>query len=241
MEFTYKSYENLLCLLKEHGYKNCLYNEWKEIKKPAILRHDIDVSLEAALNFSRIEQEYGLRAVYFVLLNTDFYNIASVKSKSIVKEVIARGGVIGLHFDELAYKGTDITEAILYEKNILENILDIKIECVSMHRPSQKTLLGNYKISGMVNSYSDEYFNGFKYLSDSRRNWREDVEDIIINSRHPKLHILTHPFWYNEMELSANDTLKNFICQKKVGVYESLAENIRDVDEFLKPGEVMGI
>ena len=30
MEFTYNGYKGLLCLLKEHGYKETFYTEWND-------------------------------------------------------------------------------------------------------------------------------------------------------------------------------------------------------------------
>ena len=34
-------------------------------------------------------------------------------------------------------------------------------------------------VPGMINGYGKVYFKEFKYLSDSRRWWREPVEEII--------------------------------------------------------------
>ncbi len=241
MDFTYKAYYNLLELLKENGYQNCLYDGWNQIENPYILRHDIDFSLEAASFFSEIEQKCNAKATYFVMICTDFYNISSIRSREIIKKIVSNGGVIGLHFDESVYDGKNIVDNILKEKRILEQILDMPIHCVSMHRPSNKTLRENYHIEGMINSYSDTYFKDFKYVSDSRRNWRENIEEIIIAKKYAKLHILTHAFWYHKDELTAGEALKKFIIQKKENCYTFLDENIRDLNEFLKLEEVLEI
>lgn len=238
MKFTYDAYKELLLLLKKYGYKDCSYYDWDRQEKTVILRHDIDTSLEAALEFSKIEKELDMQATYFVLLNTDFYNVASTKSKKIIYEIQKNGGTIGLHFDETGYADANIIEAIQKEAKNLENILEIPITSVSMHRPSEKTLNADLKIEGIVNSYSKIFFKKFKYVSDSRRNWRENVEEIIKSEVYDKLHILTHAFWYHEEECTAKQTLKSFINKRKEETYQSLADNIRNIEEFLKLSEV---
>ena len=63
-----------------------------------------------------------------------------------------------------------------------------------MHRPSRWVLEADLKIPGMVNSYGKEFFQDFKYVSDSRMRWREDVMKYAIEKAYPRLHILTHAF-----------------------------------------------
>ena len=98
-----------------------------------------------------------------------------------------------------------------------------------MHRPSQKTLEADYTIPGVVNSYSGEFFNHFKYLSDSRRRWREDVMEIMRAKAYPRLHILTHPFWYQKEETDIRQTLLSFVQRAGKERYDILCDNIRDL------------
>jgi len=242
MEFTYKWYGSFLHLLKENKYEDCNYIDWKGKKKAVILRHDIDVSPASALEFSKIENYYGMTSTYFVLLDTDFYNPASRRQRCILKEIYNAGHQIGLHFDETSYgMGEDFIAAIKREVKILSDILELPISSVSMHRPSSHTLEANYKIPGIVNSYGTVFFHEFKYLSDSRRYWREDVDSIIKQQQYPLLHILTHPFWYNETEKDITDSVKTFIYDKKWDNYHLWEENTRDFIEILKPEEMDSI
>ena len=110
-----------------------------------------------------------------------------------------------------------------------------------MHRPSDLVLGKDIDLGeGIINSYSNEFFQNFKYVSDSRRNWREDVEAIATSRKYGKLHILTHPFWYREEEKSAREVLLEFIDARGKQCYESLRENIRDLDEFVTREDVYG-
>lgn len=238
MEFTYSAYKKLLKLLQDSGYKNALYDTWNNYEKTVILRHDVDLSIKMAVPFSEIEKEMGMEAVYFLLLNTDFYNIASHSSRKLIDKICRNGGKIGLHFDEAAYGRQDIIKGILKEKAAMESVLDMPITYVSMHRPSKETLEADYRIKGIINSYSRIFFHEFKYISDSRRMWHENVEEIARSGKESRLHILTHTFWYRELEEEASEALKEFISSYKGQVYLSLYNNIRDLDEFLKLEEV---
>ena len=119
----------------------------------------------------------------------------------------------------------------------MEKILNIRIKCVSMHRPSDKTLESNYDLSPVINSYSEAFFKKFKYLSDSRRHWREDVNKIILSNNYDRLHILTHAFWYNEKTENIEKTIRNFVVDGKFYRYDMLEKNIVKLDEILQKKE----
>lgn len=184
MKFTYAAYQGLLQLLQEQGYKIVGYNEWESEERCAILRHDIDNDLGKALKMAELEQQMGIKSTYFVLLSSDFYNVFSKESAKKLAAVRACGHDIGLHFDEARYpecSTNKLCQYILREAELLQAALGIPIKTVSMHRPSKKTLEANLQIPGMINSYSQIFFHEFKYLSDSRRNWREPILEIIRN------------------------------------------------------------
>ena len=67
---------------------------------------------------------------------------------------------------------------ILKKKLILEDVLNIPIDTVSMHRPSKRTWEEAFIVPKMIRSYGTEFFNDLKYLSDSHMRWREDVDTI---------------------------------------------------------------
>lgn len=235
MEFTYRAYKELIDLLINNNYKIANYNNYKEFEKCVILRHDVDYSLNKAIELAEIENKLGVNSIYFVSVTSDFYNILSKQSSKKIKYIIEMGHEIGLHFDELRYDGNiDIVETIVSEKELLEKITyPNKVESVSMHRPSKKTLNSNYKIPGMINSYGNIYFNEFKYLSDSRRRWRENVLEIIESGAYDKLHILTHAFWYFDEEKDIKETIRDFLDEAKKDRCNILKDNITDLKDIL--------
>ena len=242
MEFTYIAYESMLKALRDNDYEIYNYHDYDHYGKCAILRHDVDVSLEKALQFARLESSLNTRATYFILLSTNFYNIASVKNRRTIDEIKDNGHEIGLHFDEANYtysSGHDIHYHIEREIRIMSDILGIRISTVSMHRPSKNTLAADYEFQDAINTYSKIFFKNFKYISDSRRNWHEPVLDIIRSKTFKRLHILTHPFWYSENGISASDVIKGFTKNANAERYEYMSENIKDLEEFMKPEDLL--
>lgn len=241
MKFTYEAYKNMILNLVKSNYEISDYKDYQKKNKSVTLRHDVDFSLEKALEMAKLENKLNVSATYFVLLSTDFYNPASKKSTEIIKEIIKLGGKIGLHFDEQKYQvetKEDLIKYVKYETEILSKIIDEKIDVVSMHRPSKKFLEMNLEIPEMINSYQKEFFEDFKYVSDSRMNWRENIEEIIESNNFNKLHILTHPFWYEEKENTMKNKLERFLKNSITDRYDTLNDNLRDLENIISKEEI---
>lgn len=240
MEFTYLAYRNLIKQLKDKGYSFSDYINYKDKNRSVILRHDVDISLNKAFEMAKLENELGISAYYFILLSTDFYNINSEKSLSILKNIKQLGGRIGLHFDEKKYNinsENDYIKYVNYELEILSRILGEKVTTVSMHRPSKKFLDMDLEIPNVINSYQKKFFNEFKYVSDSRMSWRENIKEIIDSEKYNQFHILIHPFWYDIEEEKIEEKLKRFIEYSKEERYKSLENNISNLKEILRKEE----
>ncbi len=125
------------------------------------------------------------------------------------------------------------------EAELLGSIVGDKVDIVSMHRPSQFVLEADMEIPGMINSYGQTYFKKFKYLSDSRRRWREPIDDIIESGRYERLHILTHPFWYGETEADIHEIVSKFINSGNDFRYQVMASNITDMSSIMTVQEVI--
>ena len=229
----------LIQSLTDHNYVFADYHHYEEHLRCVILRHDIDNSIEKSVKLAELEAQLGVKSTYFVLLTSDFYNPASKKSAEGLKRIQTLGHEIGLHFDEMAYeKMDDVPSSIIREAKILSDIIGKPVTTVSMHRPSQQTLAADYQITGMINSYGKTFFNEFKYLSDSRRRWREPVIDIIKSAEYDRLHILTHAIWYNDVEEDIHDTIKAFVTSANKERYFQEKENIKDIESILDTSEI---
>ncbi|MBS5335302.1 MAG: hypothetical protein UC708_02265 [Anaerovoracaceae bacterium] len=244
MKFTYEGYGDLIDSLKNNGYGFADYENYRQFEKCVILRHDVDYDLQRVIKMAELEHEKNVSATYFVLLTSDFYNLASKESEEVLKYLKKIGHNIGLHFDEKRYdispeewKKENIAELIKKEVRVLEAITDNRIKSVSMHRPSKKTLRSNLCLPGIANSYGEEFFKQFKYLSDSRMRWREDAEAIIESGEFPRIQLLTHAFWYFDKERQMKDIIEDFIYGRDEIArhrYKVLGDNITDLGDIVE-------
>ena len=183
MEFTCQAYRELLSLLRQRGYAFRNYHNYEEAPRCVILRHDVDTSLSQAVRLAELEAEEGVCSTWFVLLRTDFYNVFSRAGAEALERIRSLGHEIGLHFDEASYvpalEPEEVVQNIIKECGLLSALLETAVSTVSMHRPSKATLEADFHIPAIVNSYGTTFFHDFKYLSDSRRRWREPVLDIV--------------------------------------------------------------
>lgn len=244
MEFTYDSYWRLLKKIRDRGYRITDYKNWQRGERSVILRHDIDTDISKAVKMASIEEMGGVKSTYFVLLTSDFYNVFSKSSRDGLKQIVDGGHTIGLHFDEVCYPELSgnmeaVKRKIMEEAELLSGAVGCKVDIVSMHRPSQFVLEADIDIPEMINSYGKTYFKEFKYLSDSRRRWREPVDEIIESGGYERLHILTHPFWYNETEEDIHETVSKFVNGGNDFRYQVMASNITDMSSIMTVQEVI--
>lgn len=235
MEFTYNGFCALIRTLLECDYNIIPYGVPCDGKK-VIMRHDVDNDLKKAAEFAEVENQISKGKVvstYFVLLSSPFYNLFTKESRDYLRRIIVCGNEIGLHFDETQYDTGDIHDQVAKEARVLSELIGQQVSVVSMHRPSKHTLDANYSFNGLINSYSQEYFKEWKYISDSRMCWQEDVLKVISSKRYDHLHILTHPFWYAENDESTAYKLNRFINEARIDRYENLRQNFRDLDDFV--------
>ncbi len=239
MDFTFKAYEKLVTSVLNNGYAIKNYNNWQESEKSVIFRHDVDFDISKAAEFSLFEKElFGGGAVYNLLLSTNMYNIFSYNSKKNIENILNNGGKIGLHFDETQYEISSLEELenkIIEEMDILSSVVGFNINVVSMHRPSTRIIVSDIRNNRFVNTYSKTYLSDMKYVSDSRRHWREPVIDIIESAQFNRLHILTHPIWYsNEKDRNIYMDIVDFINRAPIDRYDNLLENITDLGNVVE-------
>ena len=238
MDFTYSEYVKLIQLLKYEGYKFATYDNYNSYDggKVVIMRHDLDSSINKALYISRIEKKEEVNAIYFVMITSDFYNPFSIESREWLKEIMSNGGIIGLHFDEKVYEGLPfelLKQKAQDEKKLLEQVIESPVSFISMHRPSKYILEHDIKFDGMTNAYSELFFKKFKYVSDSRMNWREPVIDIVESGEYNRLQLLTHPFWYDDDTGSFEERLITFANKSIDETKRFLRREVSDLEGII--------
>ena len=217
MEYTWSSYCGLMDKLKANGYSPIRFCDVSEsIDYPAIIRHDVDMDLQKAVEMAELEKRIGIKSTYFVLLSSEYYNIFSGKNMESSRRIIDLGHEIGLHFDITAYKNnlslTDIGGVLRREILLLESGLNIKVRSISWHIPRNDLLGRHLSITdelGILNAYDPYFYKGYKYVSDSMMRWREPIEEYIEKKKYDKLQILTHPIWYSDVQNKTYDEILN--------------------------------
>ena len=62
-----------------------------------LLRHDVDLSLEAALAMAAVEADADVSSTYFLMTESVFYNLASTEGVSAIARLRELGHRVGLH------------------------------------------------------------------------------------------------------------------------------------------------
>ena len=131
MNFTYAAYRDLLSLLRERGYAVRNYHNYMDAPRCVILRHDIDYSLQQAVELAELETEEGVQSTWFVLLRTDFYNVFSKSGTEALQHIRSLGHEIGLHFDEASYvpalRPDEVVQNIIKECGLLSALLETRV------------------------------------------------------------------------------------------------------------------
>jgi hypothetical protein len=198
-DFTPVAYRALLTALLDRGYAIRGYANADPQKRDLILRHDIDMSLEAALPIAELESSLGLRANYFVLLRTEMYNLFSARAQEILRTLRRLDHEIGLHLDASLYDNDvkKLQQAAETECRVLEAAIGAPIRVVSFHRPAKALLGYSEKLAGRLHAYQPRFFSEMGYCSDSRGAWHYGHPLDHTAVRNGKaLQLLTHPIWW---------------------------------------------
>jgi hypothetical protein len=178
--FDLTHYRELLDAAKAGGYRFATFKA-----EPAVgdllLRHDVDLSLEAALELARLEHENGAAATYFLMTESVFYNLDSELGRETLRELRYLGHAVGLH--------------AVYPRASCDDRFDAVL---AWHNPDPEFV--HESVNGFVNVMQPPWFTRGKYRSDSNQHWREGCpHDELRATTFEWLQLLTHPeIWVYE-------------------------------------------
>lgn len=164
-----------------------------------ILRHDIDLDMAAAYEFSRVVGENGIRSTFFFLVTAETYNVNAMPARRMLRSMAADGFEVALHFDPQVYPDADhagLARHARAEGDVLADIIGQKVTSVSLHNPS---VHGNFMLlDGWNNAYDPAIFGLDRYLSDSRMRFRSDPMDFVAQGAERIVQLLLHPLHYSQ-------------------------------------------
>ena len=141
-----------------------------------ILRHDVDLSLDAAMRMAELEHDAGASATYFLMTESVFYNLDSSEGVAAVERLRALGHRIALH--------------AVYPSAPLDPRFD---PVVAWHNPDPEYMRATLP-DGRINVMQDPWFDPSTYRSDSNQHWRSGCpHDDLRAGAYPWLQLLTHP------------------------------------------------
>jgi len=226
--FSPDAYATLIAALRERGYEFRDYEKASPDARHIILRHDVDFSLEMALMMAEREAGLGVKATYFVLLRTEFYNLLSSQGLTMLKKIQQAGHRIGLHFDAALYEDSPsvIDTAAERECKIVESALEGPIDLISFHRPARELIAQQEYIGGRINAYGPKFVKDMGYCSDSRGAWHygPPLENEAIRDGRA-LQLLVHPIWWQETILSPAGQLARFLEERRLFLDRELANH----------------
>ena len=194
--FSYYHFHETLDRIKK-SFKFSNFQDYSS--NDIILRHDVDVSLEAALKIAEIENELGICSTFFILFHAELYNPFSLNSSKIISKLIQMGHKIGLHYHNTFFLENNLepSKTITKELELMESHYNTSIKVISSHDPEINKKISLKLIKDVVDAYSDEFIKNRKYLSDSVQNWREGC--LCQNyTKYKKFQVLIHPIWWTE-------------------------------------------
>lgn len=213
--FSEESYRELLLAFKSAGYCFCEFEEidrcFKEGQPFVVLRHDLDITLRAALEIARIEYELGVQATYFVTLHSPFYNALSRSNAEAISQLHQWGHQIALHVDHMLYGG-DFAKALLEIDTLAQFYPYINTRLASLHSPINLEQMPVASFEQLQNVYGHIFSKHMTYISDSTGRWRygHPLDSEAFYARKP-IQLLTHPIWWIQGGETAPMKLENWL------------------------------
>ena len=173
-DFSLEHYREILRAAGEGGYRFAFFGS-PPSEGDLFLRHDVDLSLEAALDMAELEADEGVATTYLLMTRSVFYNLASHEGERAIARLRELGHQVGLH-------------AVHPEVELNARFDPI----VAWHNPEPAFMTA--PIDGVVNVMEQTHFDPATYRSDSNHRWRSGCpHDELRAGAFPWLQLLVHP------------------------------------------------
>lgn len=209
-DLTFSVYKKLLNLLKDKNYEFSTTNSWLEYRKMIMLRHDVDSWPKNALQMAKIENELGIKAIYYFRVKRISLNL------TILHQIKELGHEIGYHYEDLCDLSGDIDLA--YQR-FIQNLRFLrkyaKIETIAMHgRPlskwDSKDIWNKYsykELGVQFEPYLDIDYSKVAYLTDTAGCWNGEKYSVRDNVK--SIFNVPASTTYDLLELLTKDEIPN--------------------------------
>lgn len=202
VEFTRRWYRSFLRSIQSKGYRFRSFDD-RLTEGDVVLRHDVDLSVDAAVEMARIEADLGIESTYFLLLTSPLYNVFESGTREQVEQLRALGHDVGVHFSTHAYwpggdrpTDADLSRQVRREQSAFEAVVESPSSSVSFHMPPWWVL--DRPFAGFQNTYEPALFSEIDYVADSSQRWRD--EHPLDGGLGETVQLLTHPGLWGETD-----------------------------------------
>jgi hypothetical protein len=209
-EFSLEHYRELLEAAKAGGYRFAGFDEPPQAGD-LLLRHDVDLSLDAAMKIAEIEAATGAWSTWFLMTRSVFYNLDSSEGKRAITRLRELGGRIAHH---AVWPNVDLDERF-------EPV-------VAWHNPDAEFM--SAAVDGATNVMAPPWFDADHYRSDSNQHWRYGCpHDQLERGELEWLQLLIHPeIWVYDGQSMA-ETMGSFLDADRTARLELLRADRIDV------------
>jgi len=209
-DFSLQHYAELLDAATAGGYRWAFFDHEPE-PGDLVLRHDVDLSLDAALQLARLEHERGATATYFLMTESVFYNLASFEGRGAIAELRHLGHAVGLHAVHPTAARDDRFDPVL-----------------AWHNPDPEYVFE--PVDGAVNVMQPPWFTRGRYRSDSNAHWREGCpHEELRTGVFEWLQLLTHPEIWVYPGATMGEKMRSMLDAKHEEWLEHLANDRIDL------------
>ena len=220
-KFSYEGYVDIIEKIDSKlpivDFSDVLINK---LDKFCIVRHDIEFSVDRALELANVESMFGINSTYTVQLRNNTYNALSEKNIKAVKEIRKLGHHIGLHQNPPKMSDGELVDYITKDIETLEHYYGFEVDRYAFHRcGSNPGILEKYvEVPNKINCYAKEFFHYFQgtkpdkihvhYLADSNHTWKYGHPMHVDYSEYPwRMQLLTHPYSWTK---NGYENMNNF-------------------------------
>jgi len=190
--FDLDHYRELLAAARAGGYR-CAFFDHEPAGGDLFLRHDVDMSLDAAVLMAELEAAEGMTATYFLMTRGDFYNLDGTVGRSTIARLRELGHRVGLH-------------AVHPDAE-----LDARFDpVIAWHTPDPDFM--TLPVDGALNVMQPPWFDPATYRSDSNQHWRSGCpHDELAAGNFPFLQLLVHPEIWVYDGATMRETMEAFL------------------------------
>ncbi len=204
--FDLAHYRELLEAARAGGYRFAFFDA-EPRAGVVLLRHDVDLSLPAALRMAELEAELEAPATYFLMTRSIFYNLASLEGEAAVARLRELGHRVGLH--------------AVHPQIDLDDRFD---RVLAWHNPDPGYM--SAPLDGIANVMEPRFFAPDRYRSDSNQRWRHGCpHEELAAGRFEWLQLLTHPEIWAYPGATMGETMAAMLDEERARRVEQLRED----------------